>query len=114
MASLNRCGDCGSFAVTSNCPNCGGRKIGATKLGVLATLFGSTAFAMTLMACYGCPNCSNDYEDGGPDAAKDARSSSSSSGSTDDDDDVSPPKDAGKDASDGGEDAGPKDAEADG
>lgn len=32
----------------------------ATKLGLLATALGSSAFAMTLMACYGCPDCAAD------------------------------------------------------
>lgn len=113
MSSLKRCADCGSFVVDGHCPNCGGLKVSATKLGVLATLFGSTAFAMTLMACYGCPDCTSDYDDGGTDSGRDARSSSSSSSSSSgsgDDDDVIGPTDAGNDAAE----TGPKDAAADG
>jgi hypothetical protein len=118
MASLSRCSECGSFVVSGNCPNCGGIKVSATRLGVLATLFGSTAFAMTLMACYGCPDCNDTgYGDGGADSGQDAKSSSSSSsgGVAGDDDDDATGNDAGKDAgSDAGEDSGPKDAAADG
>jgi hypothetical protein len=118
MASLPRCRECGSFVVGGNCPNCGGFKVSATRLGVLATLFGSTAFAMTLMACYGCPDCTDDYpNDGGGADSGDAHaksSSSSSSGSAGDDDDVTEPKDAGRDAADDASDSGPKDAAADG
>ena len=88
----------------------------ATRLGVLATLFGSTAFAMTLMACYGCPDCVDPVlKDGGADSGKDAKSSSSSSsGAAGDDDDVIAPEDAGVDASDAASDSGPTDAAADG
>ena len=114
MASLARCTDCGSFVVSGNCPNCGGLKVSATRLGVLATLLGSSAFAMTLMACYGCPDCVETGDGGTRDGSTDARSSSSSSGEVgdDDDDDISVfhPKDAGKDSGD----SGPKDAGADG
>ena len=54
------------------CPNCGGGLVRATKLGLLATTLGSGAFAMTLMACYGCPDCTyDDYREG--DANADAR-----------------------------------------
>lgn len=85
--------------MSGNCPNCGGLKVSATRLGVLATLFGSTAFAMTLMACYGCPDCTDNHDDGGADSGRDARSSSSSSssGQAGDDDDVTTPSDAGAD-----------------
>lgn len=113
MASLDRCSSCGSFVVANHCPNCGGNAVRATRMGVMATLLGSSAFAMTLMACYGVAE-DNDYlGDGGntDDAGQDARSSSSSSsGSQGDDDDVTSGKDAGGDAD---ADA-PKDAATDG
>ena len=88
----------------------------ATRMGVMATLLGSSAFAMTLMACYGvAPGTGLDRpdsgdDDGGSSSSSSGSSSSSSSGSAGDDDDVSEPKDAGSDAD---ADA-PKDAATDG
>ena len=73
------------------------------------TALGSGAFAMTLMACYGCPDCTFDDYDAG-DANADARRDSGSITIGDDDDDKdsggTKPKDAASDApSDAGADA---------
>ncbi len=53
MVNLLRCLDCGSFVAGDTCPHCASSRVRATKLGALATAVSSSAFAMTLMACYG-------------------------------------------------------------
>jgi hypothetical protein len=59
---LKRCATCPSFIADGVCPTCGPSRTpvglgSAGKLGAFATLLGSSAFAMTLMACYGLPPC---------------------------------------------------------
>jgi len=80
----------------------------ATKLGLLATMLGSGAFAMTLMACYGCPDCTIDTY--ARDAEADATEDSGQVVPVDD----SGTSDAAPDAhqGDSGKDAG-SDADAD-
>lgn len=86
--------------------------IHSTRLGMLATVLGSSAFAMTLMACYGCPanHCTSDFDGGDArddsaidDAAPDRPIAEASTGDASDAGDTSDAGDASdaRDASDG-------------
>lgn len=76
----------------ARCPECGGTTSRLAKLGMLATLAGSSVFAMTLMACYGMPaecydsangNDADASADGGDtDASTDGEGADTPTGST--------------------------------
>lgn len=116
MANLLRCIDCGSFVAGDTCPHCASQYTRPTRLGALATAVGSSAFAMTLMACYGGgPGFGSigDREVTGPTYVPDGVfadpecEEGNSLAAEDCDDDLQPPMDAGTDASlDAGSDAG--------
>lgn len=58
---LARCNGCRGFVTRAagSCPNCGAKVIpNSLTLGVLGAI-GSGALAVTLMACYGCPDCAD-------------------------------------------------------
>jgi hypothetical protein len=58
--ALGRCKGCREF-VTANarsCPNCGaGTRSIARAIAAVGTVAAAGAVAVTLMACYGCPDC---------------------------------------------------------
>lgn len=100
MAKLERCGQCDGFKVGNTCPHC---RATVSRLGLLATAIGGSAFALTLMACYGCPPGDSCY--GGP--IDGSRKAADASADTSDD--------LPTDADDAGEvDSGQRDAADDG
>jgi hypothetical protein len=124
---MKKCASCSGFVpnAKTECPNCGARLAGSglsprmKTLGAFGAILGGGAFAMTLMACYGCPpsdkQCMGFDEDGGrslsdptigSDAGRDARAANDASNGNDASDASDASASADGSAADGASDDG--------